>query len=181
MHLRTHAGRVDIGDEHDRIAGQDQLVKNRGHRLVHPDDNPVGAVGESVSHGQDPPYSGRRGRAGHQREYRGEQGDGRQHDRGGDHLAYRVARQHVTVTHGGGGRDRPVQARRQRIVLGGGEQGCPGQQAGHGGGKQDCHVPPVAHAEDADEKHDHADIVPQTEAWRDRICRPGNAGQDASA
>jgi hypothetical protein len=66
-------------------------------------------------------------------------------------------------------------------VLRGGEQRGPGQHAGDGGSEQDCHVPPVAYAEGADEKHDHADIVPQTEAWRDRICQQETAGQDVRA
>ena len=136
------------------------------HFRVHPDDNPVGAFGESVSHCQDPPYSGRRSRAGQQREHRGEQWDGRQHDRGGHDPAHRVARKHVAVAHGCRCRDRPVEAGRQRIVLSDGENGRPAQHAGYGGYEQDRHVPTVAYAEDADEKQDHAVIVPQTQGSR---------------
>jgi hypothetical protein len=158
MHLRAHPGRIDIGDEHNPIAGQYELVNNRRNSLVHPDDEAVRALGESVSHGQDPPYSGRSS-AGYQREHRGEQRDGTQHDRGRHQPASRVLRRYVAIADSRRRRDRPVQAGRERKVLGGGEDRAPGEQTGGGSRQQDRDMSAVACTEDSDEELDHAAIV----------------------
>jgi hypothetical protein len=113
-----------VDDQHRR-AGRGEGVDDTGHEAVRSVDGHE-AGPQVVVQAHQPPQPGGRRHGGQQRERGAEDGDRREHLPDGHHPACAVVRGDVTVADRGGRGDGPVQAGRERNVLGRGEQHRPG-------------------------------------------------------